>query len=281
MAAEHEATLRLLAAQHDAAFELRFPKPRSQRYSLADKLPAFVLPIPDRFSVVSLTEKATRSRRDTTLSRLREKRWAALCVVNLRILIGFAFLPAGLKKVLGQPFTAPDKTGAFHEFLHAFLATGLFYRFVGLLQLVAACLLMTQYFAFLGAIVMLPILVAISALCWSTGVGTPTLITVTLMTAGTLGLVIWDFDKWRGLLVSEGRSLAQTIEPPAKLVDYQLWARCGWAVLFTYATASAMHGGVYRPRGVELANPAFYLLPLITVYPVVTWMLDRKRFRAK
>ncbi len=224
-------------------------------------------------------EKAPKAALATLIGALRTKRWAALCVVNLRILIGFAFLPAGVKKLLGQPFTDPEKTGAFHDFLHAFLATGSFYRFVGVLQLVAACMLMTQYFAFLGAVVMLPILVAISALCWSTGVGTPTLITVTLMTAGTLGLVLWDIEKWRGMLVPEGRSLEHRIEAPPQVLDGVLWARCGAAVLVTYAIASLLHGGVYRPRGVELGNPAFYLLPLIALYPFVTWLIDRSRFR--
>src|SRR5689334_12862731 len=66
---------------------------------------------------------------------LRQRRWAHLAVVNLRILIGFAFLPAGLKKILGEPFTDPGNRGPFHEFLHAFHATGHFYTFVGVVQL--------------------------------------------------------------------------------------------------------------------------------------------------
>ncbi|MCP4443774.1 MAG: hypothetical protein GY811_00315 [Myxococcales bacterium] len=211
----------------------------------------------------------------------RQRRCLALCTVNLRLLIGFAFLPAGLKKVLGQPFTDADKVGVFHEFLHAFLATGPFYQFVGVLQLTAACLLMTQRFAFLGAVIMMPVLVAISALCWGTGVGTPTLITVTLMGLGTLGLLMWDLDKWRGIFVPEGSGSSVVIAPGPQLVDSKLWARCGWAVLATYAIASILHGGVYRPRGMELDTPAFYLLPLIAVYPVVTWFIDRSLFRRR
>lgn len=215
------------------------------------------------------------------IARTRDQRWAALCVVVLRLLIGFAFLPAGLKKVMGQPFTDPDKVGVFHAFLHAFLATGPFYRFVGLVQLIAACLLMTQRFAFLGALIMMPVLVAIAALCWATGVGTPTLITVTLMALGTLGLLIWDHDKWQSLLVPEGGTLRLEIAPSPHRVDYQLWSLCGWAVLATYVIATALNGGVYRPRTVELTNPAFYLLPLITVFPLVTWMIDRSRYKKR
>src|SRR5512139_2368927 len=101
------------------------------------------------------------------LTRLRRKRWAHLVVVNLRILIGFAFLPAALKKILDQPFTDPANTGRFHDFLDAFHATGWFYQFVGVAQLCAAVLLCTQRFALAGAFVALPILTAITAFCWS------------------------------------------------------------------------------------------------------------------
>lgn len=201
--------------------------------------------------------------------------------MNLRILIGFAFLPAGLKKVLGEPFTDPHKVGAFHEFLHAFLNTGPFYQFVGLVQLTAACMLMTQRFAFLGALIMLPVLAAIAALCWATGVGIPTLVTVTLMGLGTMALLLWDLEKWRGLLVPEGGTLEMHIEAPPSTVDGRLWARCGWAVLITYGIATILEGGVYRPRGAEFGNPAFYLLPLITLYPLFTWVIDRSKYRRR
>lgn len=86
----------------------------------------------------------------------RTRRWAHLVVVNLRLVLGFAFLPAGLKKVLGQPFTDADKQGAFHDFLRAFHDTGAFYRFVGVLQLVTAALLLTQRWATLGAFLRSP-----------------------------------------------------------------------------------------------------------------------------
>ena len=93
---------------------------------------------------------------ESWIHELRPSRWAQLCVVNLRILIGFAVLPAGLKKLCGEPFTDPDKVGVFHEFLHAFYAAKPLYFLVGALQVTAAFLLMTQRFATLGALLPLP-----------------------------------------------------------------------------------------------------------------------------
>ncbi len=206
--------------------------------------------------------------------RARRVRWINVAVVNLRFLIGFAFVPAALKKVLDQPFTDPANHGRFHDFLHAFHATGAFYTFVGVMQLVAAVLLCTQRFATLGAFVALPILSAITVFCWSTGVY-PTATVATLMWLGTVGLVIWDVDKWRGVLAREGTTVTASTE--SLPIDLKLWARCGWAIVIVYLGTALLRGGVYRPRGIELDEPAFYVLPAVLVMPIVTFVIERRR----
>lgn len=214
------------------------------------------------------------------LTAWRGRRGAQLAVANLRIFIGFAFLPAGLKKLLGEPFTDPDKIGVFHDFLHAFHAAGPMYRLVGVVQLTAAILLLSQRFATLGAAILLPVLVAINALCWSS-FGIPTIVVVTLMFFGTLGLLAWDWERWRAIFASERRDITIAIVPARPRIDWPLWERCGLAILLVYFAACALSGGVYRPRGAELGNPAFYLLPAIALFPVVTWLIDRARYRAR
>jgi uncharacterized membrane protein YphA (DoxX/SURF4 family) len=216
------------------------------------------------------------------LATLRSARWATLCVVNLRILIGFAFLPAGLKKVLGQPFTDPDNTGRFHEFLHAFYATGWFYQFVGVVQLVAATLLVTQRFATAGAFLAMPVITTITAFCWSTGV-VPTAIVASLMCLGTAALLVWDLPRWYRVLVpddargSMDEPFASSIQAPIHL---RLWERCGLAIVALYIGACLVMGGVYRPKGMELDQPAFYVMPAILLLPVVTLILDQRRVAA-
>ena len=204
----------------------------------------------------------------------RRRRWVHLAVVNLRILIGFGFLPAGLKKVLDQPFTDPGNQGRFHDFLHAFHASGAFYQFVGVVQLTAATLLMTQRFATLGAVIALPVLAAITAFCWSTGV-VPTAIVATLMLSGTIGLLLWDLDRWRGVL---GGAPAPPAAPPAP-IDLRLWQAAGAVVLALYVGATAFTGAIYRPRGVELDEPAFYLLVVIPLVPLAALIAERRRRR--
>ena len=195
--------------------------------------------------------------------RARATRWANLFVVGVRFLIGFAFLPAALKKVLGQPFTDPSNHGPFHDFLHAFHATGWFYGFVGIMQLTVSALLFTQRFATLGALVALPILTAITALCWSTGVY-PTAAIATLLLLGTIGLVAWDLPKLRGLFARDDMPVRR-------------WTICGAAMLAIYLGSTLYRGGVYRPRGMEWSEPAFYVMPIVLLLPIVTLVLDRRR----
>ena len=162
---------------------------------------------------------------DDVLLRARRKRWAQLAVTNLRIFVGFAFVPSGLKKVLAEPFTDPNLHGPFHDFLHAFHATGWFYQFVGAMQLVTATLLITQRFATVGALFATPILTTILVFCWSTKVY-PTATVVTLMWLGTLALVVWDWPKWRAIFArdAEHEVRAGLSEVP---INRRLWQACG------------------------------------------------------
>jgi uncharacterized membrane protein YphA (DoxX/SURF4 family) len=207
---------------------------------------------------------------------LHRKRWANLCVAILRILLGFAFLPAGLKKALDQPFTDPSNTGAFHEFLHAFQATGFFYQFVGFVQLTIAVLLMTQTFATLGALMAVPVFVAITVFCWSTS-GIFTAIMATLMLAGVVGLSMWDFETWCGVVGVRPAPPPAASTPP---IAWAMWRGCGVGILVLYLGVCAYAGGIYRPRGVEVSDPAFYIFPLIALFPVVTLVLEQRKRRA-
>jgi uncharacterized membrane protein YphA (DoxX/SURF4 family) len=212
-------------------------------------------------------------------------------VAVLRILLGFALLPSGLKKVLGQPFTDPANHGPFHDFLHAFYGAGFLYTFVGLCQLVTALLLMTQRWASLGAAFMVPIITVILVLCWSTG-AYPTAIVVSVMTLGTLLLVLWDSAKWRALLEPEpARTSAHS---PASVSPHELrhvavvgsagfdprrWSLCGLAIYMLYLLSCLIHGGVYRPRGLEWREPVFYVVPVLFCLLLATFLIERAAHR--
>jgi uncharacterized membrane protein YphA (DoxX/SURF4 family) len=212
------------------------------------------------------------------IARCRARRSLNLLVANLRILIGFGFLPAGLRKVLGERFTDADNVGPFHDFLHAFWATGPLYRFVGIVQLTGALLLMTQRFATVGAALLLPVLSVIVVFVWSTA-GVPTIATATLMLCGVAALLLWDLHKWRAVFDADREASAPPLAPAGDVVDTGLWQRAGLAVALLYFASCLLHGGVYRPRGADWSEPAFYILPAVTLVPLLTLLLDHIRHR--
>ncbi len=206
------------------------------------------------------------------VTRARRVRSLHVTIAMIRILVGFAFVPAGLKKLLGQPFTDPRNTGAFHEFLHAFHATGWFYRCVGALQLVTATLLITQRFATAGAVMAFPITLTIMLFCWSTHVYATASI-VTLMVLAVIALLGWDFARWRGLL---GPHEATTIDDAAPKIDRVLWQWCGTAMLVLYLASCVAMGEVYRPKGAKFDELGFFVFPAIMLLPIITFAVEQR-----
>jgi hypothetical protein len=107
----------------------------------------------------------------------------------------------------------------------------------------------------------------------------PTASIATLMWLGTVGLLVWDLDRWRALFVPSDRALEVRVAPPAAPIDMTLWTRCGIAMLVVYLGSAIGYGGVYRPRGLELDEPAFYVMPAILLLPLITLVIDQRRTR--
>ena len=118
-----------------------------------------------------------------------------LLVVNLRYMIGLGFLPSGMIKVLDKPFTRVENVGVFYDFLDALYTTGIYYNMIGLMQVIAAILLITQRFATLGSFLFLPIIFNITVLTIST-IGSLTPLVALLMLLGIIFLLLWDYQKW-------------------------------------------------------------------------------------
>ncbi len=207
---------------------------------------------------------------------LRRHRAAYLAVINLRIVLAFAFLPAGIKKVLHQPFTDSTNHSRFHDFLHAFLATGWFYQFVGVLQLLVALLLFSQRFNLAGPALALPIITAITAFTWSTAVPfTATVATFMLLGVGTL--LLWELPRWRPLLDGHAAAPANPDAHTTPLVNLTYWRVCGLLIALTYLGLCLYSGGVYRPRPGAAHDAAFWIMSALPALPVATWIIERKR----
>lgn len=122
----------------------------------------------------------------------REKTIFKLFTWGTRILLALAFIPSGLKKILGQRFTILDNDNPVGFFFEAFYQSGWYWNFLGFMQLLVALLLLIPRTAFFGAILYLPIIINIFIIVVSMSfIGTP--IIAGLLLLGNIYLLLWDY----------------------------------------------------------------------------------------
>ena len=111
-----------------------------------------------------------------------------------RILLSFAFVPSGLKKLLGERFTILGVDNPVGLFFEALYQTGWYWNFLGFMQLLVAILLLIPKTTFLAALMYLPIIINILVIVISMHFrGTP--IIAGLMLLANIYLLFWDYKK--------------------------------------------------------------------------------------
>lgn len=139
---------------------------------------------------------------DELFNRIRTKRHLNTFVILTRYLIGFAFIPSGLTKVLNERFTRISIDNPIGFFFEGLYQSGVFWQFIGWSQLIAAFLLMTQRFATIGAVLYLPLITSIWVITCSLHF-TGTWFITSLMLLACLGLIAWDYQKWKTLFYED------------------------------------------------------------------------------
>jgi len=165
------------------------------------------------------------------LNKIRSNILAQLFVIYTRYLIGAAFVFAAIVKIKGGRFTTIDGinepiNSAWHMF-ETLYQSGLWWKFLGLGQLIAGFLLMTQRYAKLGALLFLPIISNVFVITISYDFrGTP--IITGLMLLANIMLVLWDWDEVKILL-----NKIPVIEPKNRFENMRIWEVTG-LVLFLF-----------------------------------------------
>ena len=153
----------------------------------------------------------------------RRQPWLARLAVLSRILLAVAFFPTGMTKLLGERFTVLPVSNPIGFFFEAMYQTGPYWHFIGLMQVIAAVLLLIPATATLGAVFFLPIIVSVFLVTWGIGFGNTVLITFAMMWA-CLFLVCWDGDRvWAG-----ARALFGKRSGPPLFSGMPLLERVGW-----------------------------------------------------
>lgn len=132
-------------------------------------------------------------------STLRDNQFLNLVIIGIRFLVGFAFIPSGLKKLLGERFTTIGTDNPIGYFFEALYRTGDYWIFLGFCQLLTAFLLFTQRFATLGALMFFGIILNICIITISMHF-TGTWIITSLMLFAAVVLLIWDWNKLKPIV---------------------------------------------------------------------------------
>ena len=131
---------------------------------------------------------------NSTYSRIRSTSWLNILVILSRYLIAFAFIPSGLKKIMGLRFTQIGIDNPIGFFFEGLFQSGIYWNFIGWAQVVAAFLLMTQRFATLGTLFFFFIISNIWVITISLHF-TGTWIITSLLLFAIIMMLLWDFNK--------------------------------------------------------------------------------------
>jgi uncharacterized membrane protein YphA (DoxX/SURF4 family) len=138
------------------------------------------------------------SKLDQLHFRARENRWLQYFAVFNRVGLAAGFLPSGFIKIVGERFTDLSVNHPMGNYLEALHLTGYYYTFIGILQVVAAILLLIPRTVTLGALLYFPIILNICILSHAVRFE-GSLLSSPLMVLANLYLLCWDYHKLKYL----------------------------------------------------------------------------------
>lgn len=137
-------------------------------------------------------------------------KWFKGFAVFCRIALAASFIPAGYVKIMGERFAAGlphnNPLGHYFDALHA---TGYYYTFIGVVQIITAILLLIPRTSLLGALMYFPIILNICVLTYATRFDGTRLVTMLVM--ASLFLLVWDYDRLKHLVLGKQSTIASPV----------------------------------------------------------------------
>lgn len=147
---------------------------------------------------------------------IKQNKWYWLFSVFCRIALAYAFMAAGMVKILGERFASG--LSAIHPmgaYLEALFHTGYYYTFIGVVQVIAGLLLLFPRTVLLGALLYFPIILNICVLSFAVRFE-GSLVTSPLMVFSNLFLLVWNYDRLKYILPFTKTSDELTFKKPEK-----------------------------------------------------------------
>lgn len=141
------------------------------------------------------------SRLDCFHQQARHNQWLRYFTVFNRLALAAGFIMAGLVKVMGERFASGLSVNhPMGQYLEALSHTGYYYTFIGVLQILAAILLLIPRMATLGALLYFPLILNILILSLAVRFE-GSLLSAPLMTLANMYLLCWDYDKLKCIVL--------------------------------------------------------------------------------
>jgi len=177
--------------------------------------------------------------------KIRNNRLLNLFVMLLRLLIGFAFIPSGYKKLINHRFTSLGTDTQIGFFFEGLYQSGSYWQFLGFVQIFAALLLMTQRFATVGNMLFFGIISNICIITFSMHFSGTVVIT-SLLVMSSLFLMFWDFHKIKYLFQKDNFSI-QNLNYDLKSY-HKIWIYMGFILFLLSLLISACNLSVLGNR---------------------------------
>jgi uncharacterized membrane protein YphA (DoxX/SURF4 family) len=212
------------------------------------------------------------AKRNTIYNKVRNRKWLNTFVILTRYLIGFAFIPSGLKKIIGARFTQLGTDTPVGFFFEGLYQSGMYWNFIGWAQVVSALLLMTQRFATLGAVFFFFIISNIWVITISLHFsGTWVITSLMLLAVGML--LFWDFHKLKFLFYTDNFSAPSNF--PGYPAYNRIWVITGF-ILFVLSVAGIPMLEKQQPGSV-LFSRIWLVSILLTV--AIAFYLNTKKYK--
>ncbi|MCQ9635906.1 DoxX family protein [Chryseobacterium sp. WG14] len=194
---------------------------------------------------------------------LRTNRINQWIIIHLRYLVGFAFLPSGLTKLIGNRFTRISTENPIGYFFEALYQSGFYWNFLGWAQVITGVLLMTQRYATLGVLVFFAILTNIWVITLSLSFSGTWIITSLMMLAVSI-LLIWDGHKLLPIFNYNKSGIVKEYPDPGPI-----WIIAGMIYAFSFIVLymlDPLYGAVYEKWLVKVFAAAILLTFIISNY---------------
>ena len=144
-------------------------------------------------------------------------KWLHYFAIFLRLALAFGFITSGIVKIMGERFASGLSVNhPMGQYLEALHHTGFYYTFIGVLQIIAAILLLLPRTVILGALLYLPVILNICVLSYAVRFE-GSILTSPLMVLGCLFLIFWNYDKIKYILPFENTIVPNGIPKQKKL----------------------------------------------------------------